>query len=104
MPILCCFVSLHRLSGLDRSIMFVQVRSDKTDPAGQASTLMTVRNFVSRFSNVPGKFGLPGETCYWTSSYHCHVKLYEKLLLSVFDILEDGQIVEVCVVSPAGKQ
>ncbi|CAA6666869.1 unnamed protein product [Spirodela intermedia] len=69
-------------------------RSDKTDSAGQDNILMTIRNFVSRLSNVPGKFGLPGETCYWTSSYHCHVKLYEKLLVSVFDILEDGEIVE----------
>uniref|UniRef100_A0A1D1XXQ8 GTP-dependent nucleic acid-binding protein engD n=1 Tax=Anthurium amnicola TaxID=1678845 RepID=A0A1D1XXQ8_9ARAE len=60
----------------------------------RANILETIGKFVSRLSCVPGRFGLPGETCYWTSGYHFNVKLYEKLLFSVFDILEDSQMVE----------
>ncbi|MQL77138.1 hypothetical protein Taro_009527, partial [Colocasia esculenta] len=60
----------------------------------RAEILANIRRFFSRLSHVPGKFGLPGESCYWTSSYHVNIRLYQKLLFSVFDILEDGQIVE----------
>ncbi|GJN02026.1 hypothetical protein PR202_ga19339 [Eleusine coracana subsp. coracana] len=31
---------------------------------------------------------------HWTHNYHFNFRLYEKLLCSVFDILEDGQLVE----------
>lgn len=57
--------------------------------------LLAIRRFASKLSIMPGKFGILGETYYWTGGYHLNIKLYEALLSSVFDILEEGQFVEV---------
>ncbi|KAK1305148.1 hypothetical protein QJS10_CPB11g00736 [Acorus calamus] len=43
---------------------------------------------------MPGKFGILGETYYWTSGYHLNIKLYKRLLCCIFDILEECQIIE----------
>lgn len=48
---------------------------------------------------MPARFGIEGETYHWTTGYHLNIRLYEKLLFGVFDILEDGQLVEVFVFS-----
>lgn len=61
-----------------------------------AETLKALRNYASELSSMPGKFGIPHETLYWTESYHFNIKLYETLLSSVFDVLEDGQLLQVC--------
>lgn len=61
-----------------------------------AETLKALRNYASELSSMPGKFGIPHETLYWTESYHFNSKLYERLLSSVFDVLEDGQLLQVC--------
>ncbi|URD81413.1 hypothetical protein MUK42_00819 [Musa troglodytarum] len=59
-----------------------------------AETLKALRNYAAELSSMPGKFGIPHETLYWTESYHFNIKLYEKLLSSVFDVLEDGQLLQ----------
>lgn len=56
--------------------------------------LRAVRRFATKFSSMPSKYGIPGETYFWTAGYHLNLRLYEKLLCSVFDILEEGQLVE----------
>ncbi|GAA0152165.1 hypothetical protein LIER_10714 [Lithospermum erythrorhizon] len=56
--------------------------------------LSALKRFMSKFSSIPARFGIQGETYYWTSGYPLNVRIYEKLLLSVFDTLEDGQLVE----------
>lgn len=38
-----------------------------------------------------------GEVCHWADGYHLNVRLYEKLLMSVFDVLDEGQLVEVLI-------
>lgn len=38
---------------------------------------------------------LTGEVCHWADGYHLNVRLYEKLLLSVFDVLDEGKLTEV---------
>ncbi|XP_019055877.1 PREDICTED: uncharacterized protein LOC104612733 isoform X2 [Nelumbo nucifera] len=63
-------------------------------PSEFSEALLAIQKFTSKLSLVPGKFGITGETYYWTADYHLNLKLYEKLLCSVFDILEDGQLVE----------
>ncbi|XP_020248404.1 uncharacterized protein LOC109825902, partial [Asparagus officinalis] len=63
-------------------------------PDEHAEILSCVKGFASRLSSSPPKFGIPNECYYWTHSYHFNIKLYEKLLNIVFDVLEDGQIVE----------
>ncbi|KAK1327051.1 hypothetical protein QJS10_CPA01g02426 [Acorus calamus] len=57
-------------------------------------TLIIIRRFASRLSVMPGKFGVLGETYYWTSGYHLNIKLYKRLLCCIFDILEECQIIE----------
>lgn len=64
-------------------------------PSGRSNVLLTVRQVTLAFSSIPGRFGMEGETYYWTTGYHLNIRLYEKLLFSVFDILEDGQLIEV---------
>ena len=75
--------------------MLFQERNGEYVSGELTESLITIRKIASKLSHIPKKFGLPGESCYWTSSYHCHIRLYEMLLRSVFDILEDGQIVKV---------
>lgn len=62
-----------------------EVRSDTLDWIGK---------FISRMSSMPEKNGVSDANFYWAGNYFFTVRLYEKLLCSVFDILEDGQIVE----------
>lgn len=62
-----------------------------------AEVLKSIRKLSMKLSSMPSKFGIPGETYFWTACYSLNVKLYEKLLFSVFDILEEGQLVEVCL-------
>jgi hypothetical protein len=64
-------------------------------PDGRIEVLTIIERYNTRLSAAPKKFGLEGETYHWTRSYHFNSRLYEKLLCSVFDILEDGQLVEV---------
>lgn len=63
-------------------------------PDGRIEVLTIIERYNKRLSTGPKKFGLKGETYHWTRSYHFNSRLYEKLLCSVFDILEDGQLVE----------
>uniref|UniRef100_A0A453CLT7 MHD1 domain-containing protein n=1 Tax=Aegilops tauschii subsp. strangulata TaxID=200361 RepID=A0A453CLT7_AEGTS len=63
-------------------------------PDGRIEVLTIIERYNTRLSAAPKKFGLKGETYHWTQSYHFNSRLYEKLLSSVFDMLEDGQLVE----------
>ncbi|XP_073101561.1 protein unc-13 homolog isoform X4 [Elaeis guineensis] len=65
-----------------------------TSPDGRAEILTAIKRYASKFSNMPRKFGIRNETYYWTRSFHFNINLYEKLLCSIFDVLEDGQILE----------
>ncbi|XP_058104836.1 protein unc-13 homolog isoform X2 [Magnolia sinica] len=63
-------------------------------PSERAVLLTSIRRVALKLSKMPTKFGIPCETYYWVSGYHLNVKLYEKLLCSVFDIVEEGQLIE----------
>ncbi|EPS63791.1 hypothetical protein M569_10993, partial [Genlisea aurea] len=66
----------------------------KMSAAEKNDVFGTISEVALTFSSIPGRFGMDGETCYWTSCYHLNIRLYEKLLLGLFDILEDGQLIE----------
>ncbi|KAL3818096.1 hypothetical protein ACJIZ3_004001 [Penstemon smallii] len=66
----------------------------KMSSSERSDVLLTIRQVALAFSSMPGRFGMEGETYYWTTGYHLNIRLYEKLLFSVFDILEDGQLIE----------
>lgn len=67
-------------------------------PSERSEILLALKQYLSVLSSKPGRFGVRGETCYWTSGYHVNIRLYMKLLFGLFDILEDGQLVEVRLV------
>ncbi|CAH2071252.1 unnamed protein product [Thlaspi arvense] len=56
--------------------------------------LSSIRHVSSKLSSLPGRCGIEEETYYWTAIYHLNIRLYEKLLFGVFDILDEGQLVE----------
>lgn len=64
-------------------------------PSERSDFLLVIRQVALAFSSSPGRFGIEGETYYWTTGYHLNIRLYEKILCSLFDILEDSQIIEV---------
>lgn len=66
----------------------------KMPPYERSDILLALRQFLSILSSKPGRFGVQGETYFWTSCYHLNVRLYEKLLCGLFEILEDGQLIE----------
>lgn len=57
--------------------------------------LLAIRNIALTLSSMPPKYGIQGENYYWSAGYQLNVRVYEKLLLGLFDILEDGQLIEV---------
>ncbi|XP_031097776.1 protein unc-13 homolog isoform X1 [Ipomoea triloba] len=56
--------------------------------------LLAIRNIALTLSSMPPKYGIQGENYYWSAGYQLNVRVYEKLLLGLFDILEDGQLIE----------
>ncbi|KAF3322467.1 hypothetical protein FCM35_KLT13608 [Carex littledalei] len=61
---------------------------------GPVEVLTVMQRYASTLADLPPKFDLHEESYYWTSSYSFNIRLYEKLLCSIFDVLEEGQIVE----------
>ncbi|CAN6860069.1 unnamed protein product [Brassica oleracea] len=56
--------------------------------------LSSIRHVASKLSSLPGRCGIEEETYYWTAIYHLNIRLYEKLLFGVFDVLDEGQLIE----------
>lgn len=57
--------------------------------------LKSLRNIAIPLADRPARGDLTGEICHWADGYHLNVKLYEKLLVSVFDVLDEGKLAEV---------
>ncbi|XP_027114186.2 protein unc-13 homolog [Coffea arabica] len=56
--------------------------------------LRCLRDVATPLAERPARGDLTGEICHWADGYHLNVRLYEKLLLSVFDILDEGKLAE----------
>lgn len=56
--------------------------------------LRSLREIAIPLAERPARGDLTGEVCHWADGYHLNVKLYEKLLLSVFDTLDEGKLAE----------
>lgn len=56
--------------------------------------LRSLREIAIPLAERPARGDLTGEVCHWADGYHLNVRLYEKLLLSVFDILDEGKLTE----------
>lgn len=57
--------------------------------------LTSLREICVSLSERPARGDLTGEVCHWADGYHLNVSLYQKLLVSVFDILDEGKLTEV---------
>lgn len=66
-------------------------------PSERTEVLTAIRQFSVLLASVPGRFDIQGETCYWSAGYHLNIRLYEKLLFGIFDILDEGHLIEVHV-------
>ncbi|OIV99067.1 hypothetical protein TanjilG_32326 [Lupinus angustifolius] len=56
--------------------------------------LRSLREIAISLVERPARGELTGEICHWADGYHFNVRLYEKLLLSVFDMLDEGKLTE----------
>ncbi|XP_043811757.1 protein unc-13 homolog isoform X2 [Manihot esculenta] len=63
-------------------------------PSERVAVLASIRQVAVNLSSLPGRFGIQGETFYWTAGYHLNIRLYQKLLFAVFDVLDEGQFIE----------
>lgn len=59
--------------------------------------LRSLREIAVPLAERPARGDLTGEVCHWADGYHLNVRLYEKLLLSVFDVLDEGKLTEVSI-------
>ncbi|KAK3009514.1 hypothetical protein RJ639_014099 [Escallonia herrerae] len=71
----------------------------KTLPSSSAELqrtdcLRSLREIAVPLAERPARGDLTGEVCHWADGYHLNVRLYEKLLLSVFDVLDEGKLTE----------
>ncbi|KAL4203380.1 hypothetical protein AMTRI_Chr01g103720 [Amborella trichopoda] len=56
--------------------------------------LRSLREIALELAERPARGDLTGEVCHWADGYHLNVRLYEKLLYSVFDILDEGKLLQ----------
>jgi hypothetical protein len=56
--------------------------------------LRSLREIAIPLAERPARGDLTGEVCHWADGYPLNVRLYEKLLLSVFDMLDEGKLTE----------
>ncbi|KAK6233595.1 hypothetical protein QUC31_006001 [Theobroma cacao] len=60
----------------------------------RTESLRSLRDIAIPLAERPARGDLTGEVCHWADGYHLNVRLYEKLLLSVFDVLDEGKLTE----------
>ncbi|KAK6935344.1 hypothetical protein RJ641_035499 [Dillenia turbinata] len=95
--LLCCANSASTDFETVRTLSKIKSEKDwdsTMSPSERDDVLSTIRVIVSRMSLLPAQFGLQGETCYWTAGYGLNIRIYEKLLLGLFDSLEECQLIE----------
>ncbi|KAL2898224.1 Protein unc-13-like protein [Bienertia sinuspersici] len=60
----------------------------------RSECLKSLRDVANSLAERAARGDLTGEICHWADGYHLNVRLYEKLLLSVFDVLDEGKLTE----------
>ncbi|KAJ8756008.1 hypothetical protein K2173_024553 [Erythroxylum novogranatense] len=71
-----------------------EFRQSSAGEVQRAECLRSLREIAIPLAERPARGDLTGEICHWADGYHLNVRLYEKLLLSVFDILDEGKLTE----------
>ncbi|TYJ36384.1 hypothetical protein E1A91_A05G304000v1 [Gossypium mustelinum] len=65
-----------------------------TGEVQRTESLKSLRDIALPLAERPARGDLTGEVCHWADGYHLNVGLYEKLLVSVFDVLDEGKLTE----------
>ncbi|TYG70463.1 hypothetical protein ES288_D05G316000v1 [Gossypium darwinii] len=65
-----------------------------TGEVQRTESLKSLRDIAIPLAERPARGDLTGEVCHWADGYHLNVRLYEKLLVSVFDVLDEGKLTE----------
>lgn len=60
----------------------------------RAEFLKALRDISIALAERPARGDLAGEVCHWADGYPLNVRLYEKVLCSVFDVLDEGKLTE----------
>ncbi|XP_031489477.1 protein unc-13 homolog [Nymphaea colorata] len=60
----------------------------------RSECLRSLRDISLALAEMPARGDLTGDVCHSADGYHLNVKVYEKLLFSVFDILDKGKLAE----------
>ncbi|KAK4746957.1 hypothetical protein SAY87_025994 [Trapa incisa] len=60
----------------------------------RTESLRALREITIPLAERPARGDLTGEVCHWADGYHLNVRIYEKLLLSIFDVLDEGKLTE----------
>uniref|UniRef100_A0A6N2KSU6 Uncharacterized protein n=1 Tax=Salix viminalis TaxID=40686 RepID=A0A6N2KSU6_SALVM len=60
----------------------------------RVAVVASIRQVAVKLSSLPTQFGIQGETFYWTAIYHVNIRLYQKLLFGLFDVLDEDQLIE----------
>ncbi|XP_034709140.1 protein unc-13 homolog isoform X2 [Vitis riparia] len=97
--VLYFFVNLKTAERLTIKSSLAKIRNTKEwdfimPPSERAEVLLAMKEVASKLASVPGQFGIHDETCYWTAGYHLNIRIYEKLLFGMFDVLDEGQLIE----------
>ncbi|CAB4268336.1 unnamed protein product [Prunus armeniaca] len=79
----------------DATDLSLGLPSFKTGELQRTECLRSLREIASPLAERPARGDLTGEVCHWADGYHLNIRLYEKLLLSVFDMLDGGKLTEV---------
>ncbi|KDP40553.1 hypothetical protein JCGZ_24552 [Jatropha curcas] len=87
----------HKASDLRILLAKIEESEFRPSSAGEVQRtecLRALREIAVPLAERPARGDLTGEVCHWADGYHLNVRLYEKLLLSVFDILDEGKLTE----------
>ncbi|KAL0464252.1 UNVERIFIED_CONTAM: protein unc-13 [Sesamum latifolium] len=83
----------------DLRILLAKIEESESLPSAtgdlqRTECLRSLRDIAIPLAERPARGDLTGEICHWADGYHLNVRLYEKLLLSVFDVLDEGKLTE----------
>jgi hypothetical protein len=86
--------SAVELRGLISKLEEAETLPSPAGPAQHAESLKAIRVVATALAERAGRGDHTGEVCHWVDGYHLNVRVYEKLLMSVFDILDESHLVE----------
>ncbi|XP_068662392.1 protein unc-13 homolog isoform X2 [Aristolochia californica] len=84
----------NELRVLLRKIEESEALPHSTGEIQRTDCLRSLREIATALAERPARGDLTGLVCHWADGYFLNVKLYEKLLSSVFDVLDEGKLTE----------